>query len=196
MRPSLGLFTKKKPRVLASEVLASVERMKQIQPRTSGEVTNEINPFFAHLPKNLANFFKRYPPPPYHKYSDRPTTSDADDMNPFLPSKHPVTKRWCAPKYSLRRQSDLFKTAYRFGISHLLPTLLNNKKFYEDKHQNKTPVRGSLSFKLSKGERTKESRKAEVDEAVANMDEIIAKHRGSAYKRKVEKKKSRPMPWY
>lgn len=193
MKPSLGLL-KAQPRLLAKEVLANVERMKQIQPQPTDN--SQMNPFFAQLPKNLANFFKKYPPPPYHNYSDKPTKADANDANPFLPNKHPVTNRWSAPKFSLRRQSDLYKTAYRFGITHLLPTLLNGKKFYEDKHQNKTPVRGSLSFKLSKGERIKESRKAEVDEAVANMDEIIAKHRGKAYKKKVEKKKAQPEPWY
>jgi large subunit ribosomal protein L25 len=41
--------------------------------------------------------------------------------NPFLPRLNPKTGRWAPPKYSLRRQAELIKTAKACGIVHLLP---------------------------------------------------------------------------
>lgn len=186
MRPTLNLLVRKQPRLLASEAINVAETLK---PQIN-------NSYFATLPINLQNFFKKYPPPPFASYSDKPTLTNAQDANPFLPNKHPITKRYNSPKYSLRRQSDLYKAAYRFGVTQLMPTLLNNKKFYEQKHETKTPPRGATAFKLTKGERTKASRKEEVDMAISRADEIIAEARGAAYKRKLQKKKQESLPWY
>lgn len=41
--------------------------------------------------------------------------------NPFLPHKNPLTGRWAPPKYSLRQQADLVKSAKASNLSHLLP---------------------------------------------------------------------------
>lgn len=41
--------------------------------------------------------------------------------NPFIPHKNPTTGRWAPPKYSLRRQADLIKSAKSLGLIHLLP---------------------------------------------------------------------------
>ncbi|KAI9065261.1 hypothetical protein FKP32DRAFT_1624420 [Trametes sanguinea] len=41
--------------------------------------------------------------------------------NPFLPYKNPESGRWAPPKYSLRRQADLVKSARAAGLLHLLP---------------------------------------------------------------------------
>jgi len=41
--------------------------------------------------------------------------------NPFLPHKNPLTGRWAPPKYSLRQQADLFKSAKASNLIHLLP---------------------------------------------------------------------------
>jgi len=41
--------------------------------------------------------------------------------NPFLPHKNPLTGRWAPPKYSLRHQADLVKSAKASGHTHLLP---------------------------------------------------------------------------
>jgi large subunit ribosomal protein L25 len=41
--------------------------------------------------------------------------------NPFLPHKSPLTGRWAPPKYSLRQQADLFKSAKASNLTHLLP---------------------------------------------------------------------------
>uniref|UniRef100_A0A060TGG2 ARAD1D30184p n=1 Tax=Blastobotrys adeninivorans TaxID=409370 RepID=A0A060TGG2_BLAAD len=203
MRFSLTCLGRKKPRLLASEILKNVEALKTpAKPLRSQEAEFiqapdlSVNPFFQQLPPTLANFFKKYPPAPFRKYADKPVATNAEDANPFLPNKNPVTGRYAAPKYSLRRQSDLYKAAYRFGIAHLLPKLGNNKKFYEDKHLNKTPVRGSVMFKLTKGERTKDSRIQEVNEALSKADEIIAEHRGRAYRRKLERKSQQTTPWF
>ena len=42
-------------------------------------------------------------------------------LNPFLPHKNPLTGRWAPPKYSLRQQADLFKSAKASNLTHLLP---------------------------------------------------------------------------
>ena len=197
------------PRLLASEVLQNVRRLeasKSMITRSSElgnttttalEVkTSSLNPYFQQLPKQLADFFKKYPPPPFRTYSGKPTTIDAEDANPFLTNKNPITNKWNSPKYSLRHQSVLYKMAYRLGISHLMPKLLNDKKFYEEKHLTKTPVRGSVQFKLSKGERTKEQRIKEVQEALAKADETIADARGAAYRRKLNRKNVKVPRWF
>jgi len=41
--------------------------------------------------------------------------------NPFLPHKNPLTGRWAPPKYSLRQQADLVRSARTSNLSHLLP---------------------------------------------------------------------------
>lgn len=41
--------------------------------------------------------------------------------NPFLPHKNPLTGRWAPPKYSLRQQADLVKSAKASSLTHLLP---------------------------------------------------------------------------
>ncbi|EIW55016.1 uncharacterized protein TRAVEDRAFT_153317 [Trametes versicolor FP-101664 SS1] len=42
-------------------------------------------------------------------------------LNPFLPHKNPESGRWAPPKYSLRRQAELIKSARASGLLHLLP---------------------------------------------------------------------------
>jgi large subunit ribosomal protein L25 len=41
--------------------------------------------------------------------------------NPFLPHKNPLSGRWAPPKYSLRQQADLVKSAKASNVTHLLP---------------------------------------------------------------------------
>jgi large subunit ribosomal protein L25 len=41
--------------------------------------------------------------------------------NPFLPHKNTLTGRWAPPKYSLRQQADLVKSAKASNLIHLLP---------------------------------------------------------------------------
>ena len=41
--------------------------------------------------------------------------------NPFLPHKNPLTGRWAPPRYSLRQQADLVKSAKASNLTHLLP---------------------------------------------------------------------------
>jgi large subunit ribosomal protein L25 len=184
MRQSLQKLARRQ-RLLASEVLAKAEKLKGLQKEGSGD------PFFAQLPRPLATFLQKFPPAPFRTYSEKPTSTHAEDANPFLANKHPVTNKWHSPKYSLRRQSDLYKMAYRFGITHLLPKLANDKKFYEEKYLTKVPPIGSLRFKLTKGERIAPLRQQEVDQALANADDTIAKAKGTKYRRKLDKKSER-----
>lgn len=183
--------TRQAPR-LRQRVLSQtlIERAQEAAP------TSDVNPYFAQLPKPLADFFAKYPPAPYRQYADKPTSTEALDANPFLPNRHPITQRVHDPVYSLRRQSDLYKAAYRYGIAHLLPKVSGNRKFYEEKYETKTPVQGSVRFKLSKSERKAPERQKEMEEALAKADELIAKARGARFKRRLAAKAKQPLPWF
>lgn len=194
-------------RLQASQILENVSTLKHLQVEqtnaaAAGPVADSLaavpqgNAFFLQLPKPLADFFSKYPPAPFRQYSDKSTSTDAADANPFIANRHPVTKRLHDPIYSHRRQSDLYKAAYRYGITHLLPQLANGKKFYEDKYENKTPVRGSHRFKLSKAERKAPERQKEMADALAKADETILKARGAKYRRRLEAKEKKGLPWF
>lgn len=172
----------------------AVEAEIPAPPQPTVPLTGNVH--FATLPLPLANFFRKYPPAPFKTYSAESTNIDDPTANPFLSNKNPITGKLQDPVYSLRRQSDLYKTAYRYGIAHLLPPLKNNKVFYETKYETKTPVRGSTRFKLSIAERKAPARKIEMEEAIAKADETIAKARGAKWRRKMEQKKKKPLPWF
>lgn len=200
MRPSLvlGLNARRLPRLLASEIIQQAnankaafqkeaERIKSL-PETEQATSKPEDPYFATLPPLLRRFFEKYPPAPFAKYADKPTSTHAEDANPFLPNKHPFTGRWHDPRYSLRQQADLWKTAYRYGVEHLLPKLGNDKTFYEARYESKKLVDGASRFKLTKSERNREARQKEIADAVARADDIIAEARGSRVRRRLEKK--------
>lgn len=154
------------------------------------------NAYFQTLPIPLANFLKKYPPSPFREYSKVPVTLDHPEANPFIGNINPVTNKRHDPVYSLRRQSDLYKAAYRYGIAHLLPPLANGKMFYEEKYEKKPVLRGATRFKLTIGERNAPERKREMAEAIAKADEIIAKAKGSKWRKKMESKNKKPLPWF
>jgi large subunit ribosomal protein L25 len=202
MRASLvlGLNAKRLPRLLASEILEQanakkltyekeLQRIKGLPEDERSQSEQKLeDPFFATLPPLLKDFFARYPPAPFSSYADKPTSTHAEDANPFLPNKHPFTGRWHGPKYSLRQQADLWKIAYRYGIDHLLPKLGNDKAFYEERYVAKKFVDGASRFKLTKSERNRGERQKEIADAVANADELIAQARGSRVRRRLARK--------
>jgi len=169
------------PRRLASEVLSTAA------VKAEGGVP-ESQVFFQELPEQLQRFFHKYPPKPFREYASRPTMTNAPDANPFLANKHPVTEKWHQPRYSMRRQADLWKAAYRFGIQHLMPTLLHERKFYEEKYDEGVKVRGAHFFKLTRSERKAPARAKEVEEAVADLDNKIANRKGRRFTQFLEEK--------
>lgn len=195
-------------RLRASQIIENAQTLKHLQHEQSvNAAASELstldlsavpqgNPFFLQLPKPLSDFFIRYPPAPFRQYAVKSTSTDAADANPFIANRHPATDRLHDPIYSLRRQSDLYKAAYRYGITHLLPQLANNKKFYEDKYENKTPIRGSHRFKLSKAERKAPARQKEMADALAKADETILQARGAKFRRRLEAKQKKSLPWF
>ncbi|KAL2271298.1 hypothetical protein VTJ83DRAFT_669 [Remersonia thermophila] len=78
------------------------------------------------LPARLRTFLARYPHPSILPAGQTPetfkTAYQEDTPNPFLPLRHPVTGRWHEPKYSLRRQAELYKLAREHGVAELLPS--------------------------------------------------------------------------
>lgn len=140
---------------------------------------------FAKLPQKLHNFFIKYPPRPFKSYTEKPSTIDDVNLNPFLPNKNPETGKWHGAKFSLRRSSDLFKMARKFGIEDMLPTI--PKSFYQDKYDNKNWMKGVLKQKKHKWERELPEKLAAREKAIAGMDEIIINARPS-YKRQLAKR--------
>ncbi|ODV58812.1 mitochondrial 54S ribosomal protein mL59 ASCRUDRAFT_82470 [Ascoidea rubescens DSM 1968] len=151
-------------------------------------------PGFDKLPPTLQRFFAKFPPTTIKKYSATPTSTRAEDANPFMPNKHPVTLRYHAPRYSLRQQSMIYKAAYRFGIQDLLPPM--KKKFYEEKYNNKKLMRGVLAPKGHKYDLAKPQKLAKIEESLAKMDEKIIEVKGNKYKRILKKKQSKVSTWY
>lgn len=148
---------------------------------------------FSKLPQKLHNFFIKHPPRPFIQYAEKPTTIDDPAKNPFLPNKNPESGRWHDAKYSLRRQADIYKLAYKFGIQDLLPPL--PKKFYEDKYYNKNWMKGVLNHKKHKWERTLDEKLQSRQEAIENMDKTILEAR-PRYKKQLKKRQSEKKSWW
>ncbi|CDK26141.1 unnamed protein product [Kuraishia capsulata CBS 1993] len=151
---------------------------------------------FKKLPQTLQNFFTRYPPAPFKKYATEPTLTSAEDANPFLYNRHPVTQKVQDPIYSMRRQSDLFKLAYKFGVADLLPALNNDKKFFQEKYDTKPTLRGVTSPKGHKWERTFTKRKTRIADALDKVDDILIEARGTKYKKRLERREKEKRTWY
>lgn len=149
---------------------------------------------FAKLPYKLHNFFIKYPPRPFATYSEKPSTIDDPNMNPFLANKNPETGRWHGSKYSLRRSADLFKMARKLGIEKLLPPI-PHKRFYEDKYNNKNWMRGVLNHKEPKWKRELPEKLEARKVAMEKMDEIIIAARPS-YKKQLKKQEKNKRTWY
>ncbi|KAK8440399.1 hypothetical protein CJI97_001355 [Candidozyma auris] len=149
---------------------------------------------FSKLPQKLHNFFIKFPPRPFAQYAEKPSTIKDPHMNPFLPNKNPDSGRWHGAKYSLRRSADLFKMARKFGIQDLLPPI-PHRKFYEDKYNNKTWMRGILKQKGQKWERDLPEKLEARKKAIEDMDNIILAARPS-YKKRIEKRKQNKRTWF
>ncbi|ODV66390.1 hypothetical protein HYPBUDRAFT_153258 [Hyphopichia burtonii NRRL Y-1933] len=149
---------------------------------------------FNKLPQRLHNFFIKYPPRPFAQYAEKPTNIQDPNMNPFLPNKNLDSGRWQEAKYSLRRASDLFKMAYKFGIQDLLPPL-PQKRFFEDKYENKKWMKGVLKQKQQVWERKLPEKLQARKEALENMDQTIIAAR-PRYKKQLQKKEQRKNTWF
>lgn len=149
---------------------------------------------FKHLPQKLHNFFVRFPPRPFAKYSEKPSTIDNAEMNPFLPNKNPDSGKWHGPRYSLRRSADLYKMAHKFGIADLLPPI-PHKRFFADKYENKNWMRGQLFQKKQKWERELPEKLAKRADAIKDMDRIIIEARPT-YKKQLKKQQAQKRTWF
>ncbi|AMD19076.1 HBR175Cp [Eremothecium sinecaudum] len=148
--------------------------------------------YFDLLPTKLKTFFQKYPPS--ITYSSKPTLTTEINANPFLPNKNPTTGRYHDPKYSLRRMSDLYKLAYRYGLQDLLPP--SKKLFFEEKYEKKKMMRGVLLPKGTKHELRHESKVAKMQEAIKNADQYIAEVKGAKFLKKLEKRKLKERTWF
>lgn len=120
---------------------------------------------FQKLPKILQGFFKRYPPVSSESWAK----TGEERFNPFLPYRNEFSGRWNDPKYSNRRQADLYKAARRLGLEQFLPT----ESRWNQSSEPAGIIRGSRFFKKTIPERTLLSRERRVEEALKNMDARI-----------------------
>lgn len=151
---------------------------------------------FKKLPVKLQTFFTRYPPAPIRGYAEKQTLATAPDANPFLPNIHPVTKKVQDPIYSLRRQADLYKLAYKFGVADLMPKMQNGKLLYDEKYAKKPLLKGLVNPKGHKWERTYDERRQKLEDGIAKADEVLVEHRGAKYKKRLERRKTEQRTWY
>lgn len=95
--------------------------------------------------------------------------------NPFLPHKNPDTGRWAPPKYSLRRQAELIKSAKSAGLVHLLPV--------SQKYSLEERVAARVAFEAEKPRNEWWEQKVNWvgelhDEKEPPKDKIVAQKRG------------------
>lgn len=148
---------------------------------------------FAKLPQKLHNFFIKYPPRPFSEYKNGPSITSDPKRNPFFPNKNTETGRWHSSLYSRRRSADLFKLAKKFGIQDLLPP--TPRKFHEDKYVNKKWMQGMVQPAGRADQAELEEKFKKREEAIKNMDKIIAKAR-PGYKKLLKKRQERKPTWF
>ncbi|RKP32283.1 hypothetical protein METBISCDRAFT_21552 [Metschnikowia bicuspidata] len=149
---------------------------------------------FTKLPQKLHTFFIKHPPRPLAQYASTPSTISDPHKSPFLPNKNEESGRWHAAKYSLRRSADLYKMALKFGIADLLPPF-PQKRYHEDRYNNKKWMRGLLFQKKRKWERELPIKLEQRRIALEKMDETIVSVR-PAYKKQIAKREVKKRTWF
>lgn len=155
------------------------------------------------LPPRLLRFFARYPPPS-ESFANRATassistalnTSSSDPnasndeatvsaeppvlpyKNPFQSHKHPATRKWHDPVYSLRRQADLVKMARANGVEELLPyTVKGTEERIKKRQEQGLRVKGTGIGQRVKGkmwERTMKGRLEKRRQAMLGMPKLV-----------------------
>ncbi|CCG84922.1 protein of unknown function [Taphrina deformans PYCC 5710] len=149
------------------------------------------------LPRQLLTFFKKHPPasatswlptPPPQVPDVNPASDTASTpprfpkriQNPFLPSKNKITSKYNEPRYSVRRQTDLYNLATQFQIQHLLPPRVDHKEGKVGK-----VMKGLTQWKGTKMERTRDARVAAIKTKTALAKKVVRtrKSRTKAKKR-------------
>lgn len=112
-------------------------------------------------------------PPP----SSPSVSSAIEHPNPFLPHKNPISGRWRAPQYSLRRQADLVKLAKAYGVEPLLPPGKKSTEYKEQRTLEKgLRVKGTGEGQKVKGHKWERMKAIKLDErkkAMEGMPEMI-----------------------
>lgn len=143
--------------------------------------------YFDQLPTKLKNFFIKYPPSV--KYATKPTSIFSPQANPFIANRNPITGVFHSPRYSLRRLSDVYKLAKRYGIEDMLPSQGRTKKlFFEDKYENKKFMKGVLLPKGHKYELQLVAKKVKMAKGIKDADKTILNVKGKKYAARLERK--------
>lgn len=135
------------------------------------------------LPRQLLSFFKRHPPASAESWMPDPRTVKKIPQNPFRGTKNTYTLRYQEPRYSIRRQTDLYNLAGQYGVQHLLPPRAPHKE------TKVGPVMKTLTkWKGTKSERTKDARAADIKEKTAAARVIVKARKART---RIKKRKQR-----
>lgn len=137
----------------------------------------------ASLPRQLLSFFKKHPPATASSWLPTPATGERPPKNPFRPTKNTYTLRFEEPRYSIRRQSDLFNLAEQYNVQHLLPPRVPHKEAKVG-----AVMKGLRQWKGTKMERTRDARIAEIKAKTAVAKGVV---KARKVRTKTKKRKQR-----
>lgn len=132
------------------------------------------------LPRQLLSFFKRHPPASSSSWMPAPGAVERPPKNPFRASKNTFTLRYEEPRYSIRRQTDLFHLATKYDVAHLLPPRAEHKEAKVG-----AVMKGLRQWKGTKMERTRDARIATIKAKTEEAKKVVRarKSRTKAKKR-------------
>ena len=136
----------------------------------------------AALPRQLLSFFKRHPPASATSWA-REVADGRSPQNPFRASKNTYTLKYNEPRYSIRRQTDLFKLASIYKVEHLLPPRVPHK----EEKLGKT-MKGLTRWKGTKMERTRDARIEAIRSKTMEAKKIV---KARKTRTKVKKRRAR-----
>lgn len=135
------------------------------------------------LPKQLLSFFRRHPPASATSWMPAPGTTARLPKNPFRPTKNTYTLRYQEPRYSIRRQSDLYNLAEAHNVHHLLPPRVAHKV-----SKTGAVMKTLRQWKGTKMERTRDARIAAIKVKTAAARTVV---KARKLRTKTKKRKQR-----
>lgn len=120
------------------------------------------------LPRQLLSFFERHPPASASSWMPAAGTAKRPPKNPFRPTKNTYTLRYQEPRYSIRRQTDLYNLAQQYNVQHLLPPRVPHKEA-----KTGSVMKTLKKWKGTKMERTRDARIAAIKVKTAAARTVV-----------------------
>lgn len=120
------------------------------------------------LPRQLLSFFRKHPPASSSSWLPAAVPGTRPPKNPFRPSKNTYTLKYEEPRYSIRRQTNLFNLAEQYHLAHLLPPRVPHKE-----SKVGAVMKGLRQWKGTKMERTRDARIATINAKTAVAKKVV-----------------------